>query len=65
MIFGYAGLVDGLVDRMKAELEGSPAIVATGGQASLIAGASRTIQHVNGDLKLEGLRLVWMRSARA
>jgi type III pantothenate kinase len=64
MIFGYAGLVDGLVERMKAELEGSPAIVATGGQASLIAGASRTIQHVNADLKLEGLRLVWIRSRR-
>ena len=62
MIFGYAGLVDGLVERMKAELEGSPAIVATGGQASLIAPVSRTIQHVNGDLKLEGLRLVWIRS---
>jgi type III pantothenate kinase len=64
MIFGYAGLVDGLVERMKAELEGSPAIVATGGQASLIAPVSRTIQHVNGDLKLEGLRLVWIRSRR-
>ena len=37
----------------------APAIVATGGQASLIAPVSRTIQHVNGDLKLEGLRLVW------
>jgi type III pantothenate kinase len=65
MIFGYAGLVDGLVERMKEELEGDPAIVATGGQASLIAGASRTIQHVNGDLKLEGLRLVWLGSRRA
>jgi type III pantothenate kinase len=65
MIFGFAGLVDGLVERMKEELDGGPAVVATGGQASLIAGASRTIQHVNGDLKLEGLRLVWTRSRRA
>jgi len=62
MIFGYAGLVDGLVERMKAELEGSPVIVATGGQAPMIAPVSRTIQHVNGDLKLEGLRLTWIRS---
>jgi type III pantothenate kinase len=64
MIFGFAGLVDGLVDRMKEELTGKPAVVGTGGLAPLIAGASRTIQHVNGDLKLEGLRLVWVRSQR-
>jgi len=64
MIFGFAGLVDGLVERMKEELAGTPTVVGTGGLAPLIAGASRTIQHVNGDLKLEGLRLVWVRSQR-
>jgi type III pantothenate kinase len=64
MIFGFAGLVDGLVERMKAELGGAPAIVGTGGLASLIAGASATIQHVNLDLKLEGLRLCWARGQR-
>jgi type III pantothenate kinase len=62
MIFGFAGLVDGLVERMKQELGGRPKVVGTGGLASLIAGASRTIEHVNGDLKLEGLRLAWLKS---
>src|ERR1051326_7121112 len=64
MIFGFAGLVDGIVERMKPELGGAPAVVGTGGHAALIAGASRTIQHVNSDLKLEGLRLAWARSPR-
>jgi type III pantothenate kinase len=65
MIFGFAGLVDGIVDRMKAELDGNVTVVGTGGMVPLIAGASRTIQHVNADLKLEGLRLVWVRSRRS
>ncbi|MBM3217413.1 MAG: type III pantothenate kinase [Candidatus Rokubacteria bacterium] len=60
MIFGFAGLVDGIVERMKPELGGTPTVVATGGQAPLIAPVSRTIQHVNGDLKLDGLRLAWL-----
>ena len=64
MIFGFAGLVDGLVVRMKDELGGAPTVVATGGHAALIAGGSHTIQHVNPDLKLEGLRLAWVRSQR-
>jgi type III pantothenate kinase len=65
LIFGFAGLVDGIVERMKPELDGTPVIVGTGGQAPLIAQASRTIQHVNGDLKLDGLRLIWLDSQRA
>jgi type III pantothenate kinase len=60
MVFGFAGLVDGIVDRMKTELPGAPAIVATGGHAALIAASSRSIQHVSPDLKLEGLRLAWL-----
>jgi type III pantothenate kinase len=64
LIFGFAGLVDGIVERMKPELGGNPTIVGTGGQAPLIAPASRTIQHVNGDLKLDGLRLIWLATHR-
>jgi type III pantothenate kinase len=64
MIFGFAGLVDGIVERMKSELAGAPLVIGTGGLASLIAAASRTIQHVNPDLKLEGLRLAWVHAQR-
>jgi type III pantothenate kinase len=57
IVFGYAGLVDGLVERMRAELPGTPRVVATGGLVGLIAGLSRTIEVVNPHLTLEGLRL--------
>jgi type III pantothenate kinase len=59
VVYGYAGLVDGLVDRMKAEMAGTPKIVATGGNARLIAGVARSIETVNEDLGLEGLRILW------
>ena len=49
---------------MKDELGGTTTVIGTGGFASLIAAASRTIQHVNLDLKLEGLRLAWVRGQR-
>jgi type III pantothenate kinase len=59
LLYGYAGLVDGMVDRMRAEMAGDPVVVATGGLAGLIHKAARTIQHVNVDLTLEGLRLIY------
>lgn len=62
VVYGWVGLVDGLVERMKKEMGGEPTVVATGGLVSLIAAASRTVQHVNVDLKLEGLRVLHERS---
>lgn len=62
IVFGYAGLVDGLVDRMRAEMEGAPRVVATGGLVGLVHPLSRTIDVVDPHLTLEGLRLVWERS---
>jgi len=58
IVYGYAGLVDGLVERMRAEIEGRPTVVATGGLAGLIEGVARSIDVVNPNLTLEGLRLL-------
>jgi type III pantothenate kinase len=58
IIYGYAGLVDGIVRRMKAEMGTDPRIVATGGLASLISHVSETIEIVEPDLTLEGLRII-------
>ena len=56
---GYAGLVDGVLAQMIAELGSQPRVIATGGHASLIAGASKLIEHVDQTLMLDGLRLIY------
>jgi type III pantothenate kinase len=61
-IFGFAGQVDGLVDRIIAELakdyEAAPTVIATGGLAPLIIGVAETIDEYEPDLTLIGLRLI-------
>lgn len=66
LFFGYVEMVDGLVRRVRAELaDGDTAIVvATGGLAEVISGDSASIQHVDQNLTLDGLRLIWERHAR-
>lgn len=59
---GYAGLVDGVLDKMIAEMNTKPRVIATGGLAPLIAGASRLIEKVDSTLTLDGLRLVYERT---
>jgi type III pantothenate kinase len=61
-IFGFAGLVDGLVRRFRTELGGEAVAVATGGMAALIAPHCQTVDHIDPLLTLEGLRLIWERN---
>ena len=62
VVYGFAGQVDGIVRRMRAELGSEAKVVATGGLADLIAPYSETISETNPLLTLEGLRLVWERN---
>jgi type III pantothenate kinase len=58
LIYGYAGLVDGVVERMRLEMETPPKVIATGGLAPLMQGVTQTIELVERNLTLEGLRII-------
>jgi type III pantothenate kinase len=59
---GSGAMVDGLIERIAAEQNIEPLVIATGGIAALISGASKRIQHVEPDLTLRGLREIWLKN---
>ncbi len=64
LVYGFAGQVDGIVERIHDELGTRPPTIATGGLAELIAPHARTIERIDPFLTLDGLRLVWERNLR-
>jgi type III pantothenate kinase len=64
IVFGFAGQVDGIVRRLRAELGPDTAVIATGGLArALVPAVQETIDEVDDLLTLTGLRLIWERNA--
>lgn len=58
ILFGYVGLIEGIVGRMKEELGHDTKVIGTGGYAELISRETTVIDHVNPELTLEGLRMI-------
>jgi type III pantothenate kinase len=64
IMFGYVGLIDGLIARIDAELGEQPTVVATGGLGGMFVGRCPRIAIHLPDLTLDGLRLIWQRTRR-
>ena len=61
--FGYVGLIEGLIDRIKTEFGKPLTVIATGGVAALFVGATDKIDHFDGDLTIRGMLEIWRRNA--
>jgi len=59
MLFGYAGLVEGMVARFRKELGSGTKVIGTGGLAELVAAETPVIEILAPWLTLEGLRIIW------
>ena len=62
LYYGYLGLIDGILERLIAELGEDVNIVATGGLAALMGGGSKYIREIDNLLTLEGLRIIYQRN---
>jgi len=65
LVYGFAGQVDGIVERIRGELGVDAQTVATGGLADLITPHARTLDRIDPFLTLEGVRLIWERNNQA
>ncbi len=63
LVWGFVAQVEGMVARMVKELGGSARVIATGGQASLVAGLTHVIEATDPLLTLEGLRLIYLQNS--
>lgn len=64
VFWGYIGLIEGLISRIKAERDEQLTVVATGGVASLFHGATTAIDHFDPDLTIRGMLEIWRRNAK-
>lgn len=64
LYYGFVGMIDGIAERVVAELGDKTTVIATGGQARLVAAASKLVKETNEDLTLQGLEIIWRRNQK-